>query len=137
MHLRQQDVEGGRFLQPVDHQHPVEQGPGKGQGLLGGETGEVRGLGGPGLHPLALGHAGHHPPGPGAERVEEGGGIAQAQHVEARGVPPCRHQLAHDHGPHRPAERRGIEGPQFQHVPSHGLANPAPERLYGNVHPPD
>jgi hypothetical protein len=130
--LAQKGERIGALLQGVDDEDAVEQGVGERQGVLADQAGEVRLVIGPDLHPLLARHGRHHPPGGGAERAQERGGVAEAQDVEAAAVAPALLDLAGRHLPRRPAEVGGVELAKLEHVAAHALL----AMLDGEASPP-
>ncbi len=120
--LPQQGDGIGALLQGVDRQDPVEQGVAERQAILSRQADPVGLPGRPELDPLLRRHGGHHPTRGRGQGAEERGGVAQAQHVLAVGVPPGLDHLAGGHHPRGLAEAGGVELAQFENVATHDIS---------------
>ncbi len=106
--LAHQGQRVGAFLQPVDHQDPVEQGVGQGELGLVHQAGPVAVALRPAFHALSGRHGGDHAAGQ-PKTVKERRCVAEPQNVEASHVAPALLDLAADHLARGAAERRGVE----------------------------
>jgi hypothetical protein len=102
------------FLQHVHGEDALEHGIAQRQRDLVAEKGPVWTAEWPGLHALARGHPGHDPARAPLERVDEGGGVAEGQDIEARAVAPRFGHLARHHSARHRPQRAGVERPQFE-----------------------
>ena len=122
-HARDLAQEGAgvvRDLEPVDDEDAVDAGVGQGQLGLVRQGDQARPLGGPVHHPLGRRHDREHPLRLVGELAQEGGGVADAEHPEARQVrPEGAHLPAQDAARHG-AERRGVERAEIDDVGAHG-----------------